>query len=165
MNRYFVTINNREYSITLEQPDIAVVNGERIPVDIQQIDQRSFSLLVNGQSKKIIAEKINNTYQIQVNGKQMEAVVESERTRLLKQFESQSSTVTSKSEIRAPMPALVIRIEVSVGEEVIQGQGLIVLEAMKMENEIKAQRPGRVKEICVTKSQPVEKGELIMLLE
>ena len=63
------------------------------------------------------------------------------------------------------MPALVVKVEVSVGEEVKEGQGLLILEAMKMENEIKCHQAGKVKEILVSKGKPVEKGELLMRLE
>ncbi len=70
-----------------------------------------------------------------------------------------------KSEIKAPMPALVVRVEVEIGQKVKPGQGLLILEAMKMENEIKAHSAGIIKEIYATKGKPVEKGELLMLLE
>jgi biotin carboxyl carrier protein len=63
------------------------------------------------------------------------------------------------------MPALIVKVEVSVGDEVVHGQGLLVLEAMKMENELKAMHSGRVKEIHVRQGKPVEKGELLMILE
>jgi biotin carboxyl carrier protein len=63
------------------------------------------------------------------------------------------------------MPALVVRVEVKVSDEVKVGQGLVILEAMKMENEIKSHQSGRVKEIYVAKGKPVEKGELLLLLE
>ncbi len=165
MNLYFVTIDNREYSITFESEGIVVVSGKRVPVDIRQVNPRSFSILMSGKSETVIVDGTRNPYQLYVNGKQSEAVVESERIRLLKKIESQSSKTTSQSEVRAPMPALVIKIEVHVGEDIKEGQGLIVLEAMKMENEIKAHRAGRVKEIHVRNRTPVEKGELIMTLE
>ena len=165
MNSYFVTINGREYVVRIENEGTVFVNGEQIPVDILQLDERSFSILVNGKSEKVIAEGSNGAYQVQINGRQLEAVIESERMRLLKQFERQSAGRVSKTEIRAPMPALVIKIEVRVGDEVKSGQGLVILEAMKMENEIKAPSAGRVKEIYAVKGKPVEKGELIMTLE
>lgn len=63
------------------------------------------------------------------------------------------------------MPALVVKIEVSVGDEIVSGQGLIILEAMKMENEIKSHSAGVIKEIYVTHGKPVERGELLFLLE
>jgi biotin carboxyl carrier protein len=63
------------------------------------------------------------------------------------------------------MPAMVIKLEVSVGEEVRAGQPLVVLEAMKMENDILAPAAGRVKAIYVSAGKAVEKGELLLLFE
>ena len=63
------------------------------------------------------------------------------------------------------MPAMVVKLEVNVGDEVRAGQPLIVLEAMKMENELLASGPGRVKAVYVNAGKAVEKGELLLLLE
>jgi pyruvate carboxylase subunit B len=60
--------------------------------------------------------------------------------------------------VRAPMPGLVLRVEVEAGQEVAAGGGLVVLEAMKMENEIRSPGPGKVKAILVEPGQAVEKG-------
>jgi pyruvate carboxylase subunit B len=122
-------------------------------------------MLLNGRSYVVVAEKSDAGYRLLVNGRQLLADVESERTKLLKQFESQKVHGTTKLEIRAPMPALVVKVEVGVGDEVKAGQGLVILEAMKMENEIKAHSSGKVKEIHITKGTPVEKGQLLLILE
>jgi pyruvate carboxylase subunit B len=63
------------------------------------------------------------------------------------------------------MPALVVRLEVEVGQDVIAGQGLVVLEAMKMENEIRAPRAGRIAAVPARVGSPVEKGEALVILE
>jgi len=60
------------------------------------------------------------------------------------------------------MPGLVLRVPVAVGEAVAAGQGVLVLEAMKMENEIKAQAPGVVTAIAVQPGQAVEKGQVLL---
>jgi biotin carboxyl carrier protein len=60
---------------------------------------------------------------------------------------------------------MVVKVEVSVGDEVVEGQGLVILEAMKMENEIKSHQAGKVKSVLVEKGKAVEKGELLLLLE
>lgn len=165
MNSYFVTINNKEYAVAFGQNGTVHLNGQSVALDVQQLDERTFSIVVDGYSNKIVAERFEDGYRLLLNGKQLEVAVESERTRLLKQFESQSSSGPKKAEIKAPMPALVVRVEVEVGDDVKAGQGLIILEAMKMENEIKTHSAGKVKKIYVTKGKPVEKGELLISLE
>jgi pyruvate carboxylase subunit B len=65
----------------------------------------------------------------------------------------------------APMPGLVVRVNVKAGDTVEAGQGLIVMEAMKMENELRVQAAGRVKTVLVTPGSVVEKGALLIELE
>ncbi|MCG2687724.1 hypothetical protein L6260_02885, partial [Candidatus Parcubacteria bacterium] len=67
--------------------------------------------------------------------------------------------------VKAPMPGLVLKVEVEVGQTIFVGSGLVILEAMKMENEIKSTRNGIVKEIKVVEKMAVEKGEVLMILE
>jgi biotin carboxyl carrier protein len=165
LSSQFVTINGKEYIVSIEESGSVRVNNVKINTDVQQLDERSFSFLADAVSAKVVADRISEGFLILVNGRQYEATVETERARLLKKFDSQSSTHTKKTEIRAPMPALVVRLEVEVGDQVKAGQGLIILEAMKMENEIKAHGGGKVKEIYASTRKAVEKGELLMVLE
>lgn len=165
MSSYFVTMNGNEYTITFELNGGVLLDGKPTTLDVQQVDTRTFSVLGNAASDHVVAEKTGNSYRLLVNGKQIEALVESERTRLLKKFATTSDSGRQRTEIHAPMPALVVKVEVSVGDDVVPGQGLVVLEAMKMENEIKSHFAGKVKEIHVTKGKAVEKGELLILLE
>jgi biotin carboxyl carrier protein len=165
MSSYFVTINNKEYTVTFEHDGGITVNGRSAPLDIRQLDAQTFSLLRDGASRRVIVERFQDGYRLLVNGKQASAQVESERARLLKRFDHQSTSKHHKAEVTAPMPALVVKVMVEVGQEVKQGQGLLILEAMKMENEIKAHKAGIVKEISVTKGRAVEKGELLLLVE
>ena len=74
-------------------------------------------------------------------------------------------TPAGTKKIVAPMPGLVVRLNVSVGDSVIVGQGLVVVEAMKMENELKAPADGVVASIAVQPGQTVDKGAVLLVLE
>jgi biotin carboxyl carrier protein len=165
VNTYYISIADQDYPVRVTQDGELEIGGKPVMADVKRIDSRTFSVLTNGSSYTVVAQKHEDGYQLLLNGRQMMLRVESERTRLLKQFEHRSHTGTKNLEIKAPMPALVVKLEVAVGDTVTQGQGLLVLEAMKMENEIKSHSSGRVKEILVTQGTPVEKGQLLMLLE
>jgi len=165
LSSFVVTINAKEYMVSLGADGHVALNGVPASVDVQRLDERTFSVLVDVTSATIVAEEFDGVYRVLRNGLQLEATVESERERLLKKYDKRGGAARSRLEIHAPMPALVVRVEVMVGEEVKQGQGLIILEAMKMENEIKAHQAGIVKEIYAGKGKPVEKGELLMLME
>lgn len=165
MPAYYVTVNGIEHQVTIKSDGTVEHNGMPVNIDFQVAGGGTHSLLLDAASVKTILHGNNGEYTIFANGHQLEVTVESERTRLLKKYDHVGRSGHRKTEIHAPMPALVVKIEVSVGDEVEPGQGLIILEAMKMENEIKAHDRGKVKEIRVTKGTAVEKGELLMLLE
>jgi len=72
---------------------------------------------------------------------------------------------SGEQRITSPMPGRVLRVLVKVGDEVIARQGLVVIEAMKMENELRAIRPGRVREVVVSEATSVEAGRLLVVIE
>ena len=75
-----------------------------------------------------------------------------------------SRTKQAHIEVRSPMPGMVVRCEVREGERIVAGDGLLILEAMKMENEIRATKEGTIKKILVVDKQVVDKGELLLLI-
>lgn len=164
MASYFVTINDKEYVLTFQNGTVAL-NGTPLSYDMQRLDDRTLSVIVDGHSMRVVVEKTAAGYELLVNGRRIEASVESERTRLLRKLGASSHVTHTRTDIHAPMPALVVKVQVDVGDEVKAGQGLVILEAMKMENEIRAHAEGKVKEIFVTKGMAVDKGELLLRLE
>ncbi len=162
---YDVTVDGHRMSIRIDPGGRMTVDGEPVSVDIRQVADNRFSLLMGRESLTLLIEKRDGTYGVISGGSFHEVSVLSERDRMLRDFSRGSAASTSRLEIHAPMPALIVRVEVSVGDRVEQGTGLLVLEAMKMENELKAHQRARVKEIFATAGKPVEKGELLMLLE
>jgi pyruvate carboxylase subunit B len=94
----------------------------------------------------------------------MEAEVVDERTRALREMTG-GHEVEAELTVTAPMPGLVVRLEVQLGDRVKAGQGVIIVEAMKMENELKAPGDGVVARIEVEPGQAVEKGSILLVLE
>jgi len=88
-----------------------------------------------------------------------------ERTRTIRDLTAEAAGPTGPKPLVAPMPGLIVRVLVSAGDEVQAGQGLIVMEAMKMENELRSNGAGRVKRIVVTPGAAVEKGATLVELE
>lgn len=164
MHTYAVTLDKREYSVDVHDDGRVDVDGRPIVVDITRTGN-AFSILLDGVSVRIVALPSDAEVHALIHGHQHDILVESERDRLMKKFSAATGGRHQRSEIHAPMPALVVRVEVNVGDEVQEGQGLIVLEAMKMENEMRAHQAGRVKQILVSRGKAVEKGELLLLLE
>jgi len=165
MGTYVVSSGGKEYSVQLRDDGTVLLDGAEIPLDVTSVGDHTFSLLMNGKSYTIAMAGENGSYDALIGGVPVKLDVQSERDRLLKRYAATSIGGKHRLEVHAPMPAMVSTIEVGVGDEVIEGQGLIILEAMKMENELRAHQSGKVKEIFVAEGKAVEKGELLMLLE
>ena len=97
-------------------------------------------------------------------GRHWNVEVVDERTRHIRSLAPAGPAHGSPGVLRAPMPGLVVRVSAAAGQAVAAGQGLIVLEAMKMENELRAPAPGRVTSVRVAEGQAVEKGEVLIEL-
>jgi pyruvate carboxylase subunit B len=88
-----------------------------------------------------------------------------ERTQLIRKMSGASADRSGPKPIRAPMPGLIVSVEVGVGDRVGTGQGVVVMEAMKMENELRAEAAGTVAQVLVAAGETVEKGQILIALE
>jgi len=162
---YFGAIGGKEYRIEILDSGDLVIDGKGQSPSVKTLGHGRYSVLVNGRSISISVSGTGGERTFLVNGKLVPASVESERMRLLRKHTARSGEKSGALEIRAPMPALVSSVRVNVGDTVAAGQGLVILEAMKMENEIKSHRDGVVGKVLVSKGKSVEKGELLVVLE
>lgn len=161
-----VTVNKKEFDIDLNSNHSALVNGTEYTVDLNRIGINKYSIIINSQVFEINIKKDGlNRFEAEYSNNIFEITVEDEKDLLLKQFTHQSEATHKIINITAPMPGLVLKIEVELGQQINPGTGLIILEAMKMENEIRSTVSGMVKEIKVKEKTPVEKGEILMILE
>jgi biotin carboxyl carrier protein len=129
-----------------------------------------YSLIIGGYSYEVFArcitkadEKDGETYEILVAGQRFEVKVEDERAKLLANLVKSAAT-TSEAKVQAPMPGLVIGIPLEEGATVNQGQTVVVLEAMKMENDLASPITGIIKEIRVSKGQTVDQGQMLVIV-
>jgi biotin carboxyl carrier protein len=100
-----------------------------------------------------------------VDGYRFDIEALDERTRAIRDLSAANATPTGPAPVLAPMPGLIVRVNVRPGDVVEAGQGVIVMEAMKMENELRATSAGTVKRVEVTPGTAVEKGTLLVALE
>ncbi len=165
MRSLTVFINDRRHAVISKDDGTLTLEGEPVRLEIAETDRLSYSVVLNGRPFRILACRNGDSYLVLLGGSQHQVTVESERSRLIRHYSQSSATTHHRLEIHAPMPALVVRVEVQPGDQVTAGQGIIILEAMKMENEIKAHQAGTVKAVQVAKGEAVEKGQLLVLLE
>jgi len=156
--KYQVRLGGREFEIEID--------GERVRVGGQSLVARQTAIpggplvrmAIDGKSETYAMARTRDGWEIQNRGRRWVVEVTDERSRTLKQLVGQGRRRPEGGVVRAPMPGMVLRLEVAPGQKVVAGEGLLVLEAMKMENEIRAGSAGVIKQIFVRPGQAVEKG-------
>ena len=126
-------------------------------------DGATFSLLVDGRSYDVVADVDREEVAVQMVGQRFVVHVEDERERAAHAVAG--NKVGGPRELRASMPGIVIDIKVAVGDVVEEGKTLVVLEAMKMQNPLGAESPGKVTRILCKKGEAVAAGALLLELE
>jgi len=167
--KYYVEVDDRTFELDFQEEDelLYVHLGEsRLTLDLRQISQPSlYSLLVDNRSYEIFVEAQGDDFNVLIGGEMFQLKVQDEWARRLAKIQRKSGVQTGELAVVAPMPGAVIAVEVSPGDEVKRGQGLVILSAMKMENEIKSPRAGRVKSVDVSPGQTVEQGRTLVVIE
>lgn len=142
------------------------VDGVSWEVDCVRISDRCYSLLLDGTSYEVDIIKGVSPYAVGVKGEVHEVEVLTERERRLKAITRKAEAgVEGRQVIAAPMPSKVVRLLVGVGDQVGPGDGVIVIEAMKMENELRAMGSGTVQEIRVKEGEAVGGGHVLVIIE
>lgn len=165
--RYFVRIGDREIEVTLEG-GIVTVDGVATPAHVTDVDGTPVRMLTIGDSvHRIVARQGSSRgrYTLWVDGFRHEVEALDERARTIRELAGASAAPSGPAPLRAPMPGMIVRVAVQVGDAVRAGQGLIVMEAMKMENELRAAAAGTVKRLGVEPGTAVEKGTVLVELE
>lgn len=160
--KYRVEVGPHKFEIVIDG-DSVVVDGLEVTAELH--DKRGIGVkeLVLGNRSLVLAfEPADDGWIVQREGVVVDVVVQDERDRLLRRFDTSTSSASKGGQVKAPMPGLVLRLNVEEGEAVTKGQGLLVLEAMKMENEIKSPVAGKVSSVGVTTGQAVDKGTLLI---
>lgn len=162
--RYYARAGEREYVVDIED-DRVLVDGEAVEVNIEQIGaDELYSVLFGGRSYELLIEPRRYSYDITLQGELHSIQVEDERTR---RMNANRKLLLPEGElaILAPIPGLVVKVLVAENDEIEEGQPLLLLEAMKMENELRALRPGRIKQVKVAAGQRVEQHAVLIVLE
>jgi len=160
---YHVTLAGTTFEVELG-PEGVSVDGRRVEVDMTRVqDGPTRSLLVDGTSHRLSARRVGReTWDLHMRGRRLRADVVDERTRAIREMTGGPGAARGPKPVVAPMPGMVVAIEVEEGDMVRAGQGLVIVEAMKMENELEADADARVARIHVVEGQAVDKDELLV---
>jgi biotin carboxyl carrier protein len=161
--RYIVSIAGREIEVEVDG-DLVTVEGATRTTALRTIPGTPIrQLLIDGRPTTLtVRSSGRGQWSLEVGGDRWDAEVMDERTRHIRSLTAGVERPRGPATLRAPMPGLVLRILAEPGQEVAAGAGLVVLEAMKMENELKAPAAATVGAIRVRPGQAVEKGQVLV---
>jgi biotin carboxyl carrier protein len=162
--KYVVRIAGQEVEVSVDgtsvrSPDLDgeahLLDLEGTAIRVVTIGRRVFRVLARRGS-------VRGQYTLHVNGFRFDVEALDERTRAIRELAGATGKATGPTSLAAPMPGLVVRVLVKPGDRVQSGQGLIVIEAMKMENELRAAAPSIVRTVRVDAGNAVEKGAVLV---
>ena len=160
--KYVVNVNGEQLEVLLDA-GAAEVAGSRAPARIVDLEGTPDKLVTIGNEvHRIVVRRgdARGRYILSIDGHRHEVEALDERTHAIRALSAASATPSGPAPLKAPMPGLVVRVSVAVGDIVSAGQGLVAIEAMKMENELRCVAGGRVKAVHAVIGQAVEKGAL-----
>jgi biotin carboxyl carrier protein len=163
--KYLTTVDGKDFEIeVVDERHIRI--GERLlAVDFETVSgQPVFSLILDGKSYESFVYQGDEDWEVLLRGRQFQVKVQDEREKRLKAAAGGGVAEGGEFLLRAPMPGLVVAIPVEEGQEVKKGQVILILESMKMQNELKAPRDGVVERIRVKAGESVEQKQTMLSL-
>lgn len=163
--RYQAQLGDRTIDLVVGEGAVTL-DGRMVPFSCSRVSAHHLSLLIDGRSySAVVLEETDGVSRVHIGNREFEVHLKNERDLLLERFGLAAARAAGVLEVRAPMPGLVLSVAVEPGQEVAAGSGLLVLEAMKMENEIRSDRDALVKAVHVSPGDAVGKNDLLIELE
>ena len=165
--KYVVDVGGRSVEVELDGGQVKV-DGVALPASLSELPGTPVVLLSLGDSVHrvvVTRDSAKGRYVLSLDGRRYDVEALDERTRAIRQLSSATSGPKGPAPLVAPMPGMIVRVSVEVGASVQPGQGLVVMEAMKMENELRSSSAGVVKAIRATPGTAVERGAVLVELE
>jgi biotin carboxyl carrier protein len=166
--KYEILINCARRSVSFTLPGdetsrmLAVIDGRDLEADAVRISPNAYSILLNGRSLEVTVEETADGLLLRAVGREFRIKINdprSWRSRHGGKFE-----LEGRQPVTAPMPGKIVSVLVAPGQRVEAGQGLVVVEAMKMQNEIRSPKSGTVERVLVKEGQTVNAGEILAVI-
>lgn len=160
---------NKPFKINVNELYDFELNSDEInSLDIVEESAKSFHVIADSQNYETTLLKSDfnkKKYSVQINGNVYEIKISNELDMLINELGMEASLENKEDDVKAPMPGLIVSIDVVKGQEVKENQGVLVLEAMKMENTLLAPRDGIIKSIDIQVGDKVEKNTVLIEME
>jgi len=160
--KYITTINDKEYSVEIIDEKHVNIDGKILEVDFESVSgQPVYSLIIDGKSHEAYVYPDEENWQVLLSGRLYQASVQDEREKRLR---AAGGGVLEDGEfhLKAPMPGMIVAIPVSEGDTVQKGQVLLILESMKMQNELKSPKDGIIHRIRIKVGETVDQKQALL---
>ena len=165
--KYIVDLNGKRQEVDVDGESVTL-DGHTVLARVDEIEGTPVRLVnIGSEVHRVVMRRgaSRGAYTLWVDGFRFDGEALDERTRAIRDITAESARSLGPASLVAPMPGLIVRVNVSTGDAVQAGQGLVVMEAMKMENELRAPAAGIVKTIMVEAGKAVEKGTVLVDFE
>jgi pyruvate carboxylase subunit B len=165
--KYYVRIGDEDHEVVLDGEGVQI-DGTPTAASVSPFDGTPVrTVAIGAENHRVVVRRgaSRGVYTLWLDGFRFEVEALDERARAIRELSRTSSAPVGPAPLVAPMPGLIVRVTAKPGDEVRAGQGLVVMEAMKMENELRAVAAGRVKTVLAQPGMVVEKGTLLIELE
>jgi biotin carboxyl carrier protein len=165
---FIAKLGDQSYTVEIEETGKSLyrvsVDGNEFLVDGKKTGRTNYSLIVDNRSFEIEVDHAEDEYRVLVDGRNYHVNLVDERRVRIGGGQSEIQ-LQGRQKVSVPMPGKVIAVLVSEGDSIEKGQGLVIVEAMKMENEVRSPIAGEVKEIKVKAGDAVEGGAVLLIVE
>jgi biotin carboxyl carrier protein len=163
--KYITTVNGQQFEIEINAEGEVSIGGEPLHADFQSVAGRPvYSIILDGKSYEAYVYPTESGLEVLLRGQLFLISVEDERQRRLRNASGSQIRPSGEFMLKAPMPGLIIEVPVDEGDQVEKGQNLIVLESMKMQNELRAPREGIIARVRVKAGDSVEQNQVMLIL-
>jgi acetyl/propionyl-CoA carboxylase alpha subunit len=165
--KYVVELNGVRRDVEVDGENVSI-DGATLAAHLEDVPGTPVRLVTIGNEvHRVVARRgqARGSYVLWVDGWRFEGEALDERTRAIREITAVSSAAAGPAPVTAPMPGLIVRVNVSVGDVVEPGQGVVVMEAMKMENQLRVVAGATVRSVNVSEGQAVEKGMVLVEFE
>ena len=167
MNEFVVTVNEKKKPVSILNDTELKIENKKCSYEISHVHNNTYLLKCGNNYFEIVADKVNNEhFSVLLNGYHFDAVVRTAlQEKAIHLLEEAQTTVHHQFEVKAPMPGLILKVKKQDGDTILQGESIMILEAMKMENDLRAPSSGIITKISVEEGKAVEKGDKLFLIE
>lgn len=166
MSNYVVTLNDKKKIISYSGNSKVLMEGKEFNCELLHLNGQTYLLRINDRFYEISSDKSDNgNFSLLIEGNRFETTIRTALQEKANSLLQQKAALHKKKEVKAPMPGMVLKVNKKAGDNIKQGETVLILEAMKMENDLRAPISGKLNEIFIEEGTAVDKGAVLFTIE